>query len=340
MLLAIAILFNNCKEEVIAPSSISGDNYLIAFNHYHDVFVYNTLSKSLKQITNSIVDTSYYAWISGFSRNGEELFFTLDYMTSGKEDLMFCKRDDIFAYKIISGEINRITNTVYQEKEPILNPISNKIFFLSNESGISEIYSMNKDGNNKIKLTSNSRNKFSLSISPSGLEMIYTYSQNNSKSNIYLNNIDGNQEINLSNSVEEESNPVFFPDGQSILYNYYNSSTILHNEIFKLDLRTKTRTNITNGSKNFKNAKISSDAKYIICWFDDGAWIYCYLMDINGDNQIQLGKVFDYEFTPDAKYVIYSSLDGLHKYDITNKTDEVILNQQISGFNIEVAKLN
>ena len=62
-------------------------------------------------------------------------------------------------------------------------------------------------------------------------------------------------------------------------------------------------------------------------------------MDIDGKNQIELAKGVDMEFTQDGKYLIYQGQDGLHKFRISNKTDELILVQQIWSFNIEVATI-
>ena len=63
------------------------------------------------------------------------------------------------------------------------------------------------------------------------------------------------------------------------------------------------------------------------------------MLDIDGKNQIEIAKGLDMEFTPDGEYLIYQGLDGLHKFNISDKTTELILAQQFGGFNIEVSTL-
>ena len=63
-------------------------------------------------------------------------------------------------------------------------------------------------------------------------------------------------------------------------------------------------------------------------------------MDFDGTNQIYLGDGFDHEFTQDGKYLIYFTSDGLHKYNIDEKTNGQLLEIDMGNYlNIEISSI-
>ncbi|MBU0713630.1 MAG: hypothetical protein ABIJ40_16425 [Bacteroidota bacterium] len=330
------IFISNCNHKYE-----STDQIIIAFNNSKDVFIYDTFDQSLINITENLVDTLYWAEVSAFSDNGEELLFTLDYMKLENE-WMLSNRDDIYLYNVISGESRRITNNEYREINPKFSNDGEKIIYQSFENGNSDIFLINKDGSNKKLIVDNTGYEWYPTFSADGQNIFYL-SIRAGKTDIYMNTIDGKNEDNITNDQMEEGAPAISKDGNFIVYNVIESTINVGDfdkGMRKLDLNTRLVTQITagnNGVSGFDMCKISVDLKYIACRYFDASWLYIYLMDIDGNNQIELGKGIDVEFTQDGKFVIYQSNDGLHKYNIAEGTDELILNQDISGFNIEVS---
>ena len=147
--LIILLALISCKDNVVLPPSMNESDYIIAFEHLRDIFIYNTFDHSLYNLTEGLVDTFYHASVSEFSDSGEELLFTLDYLKAGYEDLLPCERDDIFLHNFATGETQRITDNEYREINPVFSKDGQTIVYQSFENGDSDIFSISRDGSNK-----------------------------------------------------------------------------------------------------------------------------------------------------------------------------------------------
>ena len=112
-----------------------------------DVYIYNIDNDTLKNITNDWFSDTQVSW----HPNGKDLLIVSD-----RDDNQLGKKADILnfidhdvessdIYKLIyksnlTYEIIRMTNTPFNESHPIYSPNSNKIAYLSDNSGINNIY--------------------------------------------------------------------------------------------------------------------------------------------------------------------------------------------------------
>ena len=342
--LIILLALLSCKDKVLLPPDVQEGEYVIVYEHLGDIYIYNTLDHSQYNLTESLVDTFYHASVSEFFDSGEELLFTLDYMKAGEEELQFSRRDDIFVHNILTGETQRITNNEYREINPVFSKDGQTIIYQSFENGNSDIFSMRRDGSNKKLIVGGDGIEWNPALSHDGQRLFYR-SIRNDKEDIYVNDIDGGNEINLTSSPLCEGNPAISRDGEFIAYEAIESIIDVGNfdkGLFRLDLFNLHKTQIVPGSDGvtgFSMPKLSMDSQQIAARYFDGSWLYVYLMDIDGENQVKIAKGRDMEFTQDDKYLIYLGQDGLHKFDLSNKKDELILDQEIGGHNIEVAAM-
>ena len=99
---------------------------------------------------------------------------------------------------------------------------SNAIVFVSTRDGNPEIYSMNADGTNPRRLTTNAATDEQPSRSRDGRRIVFS-SQRDGNPEIYIMNADGTGQQRLTNDLSvdgapQDSRPVFSPDGTKIVW--------------------------------------------------------------------------------------------------------------------------
>jgi Tol biopolymer transport system component len=108
-------------------------------------------------------------------------------------------------------------NTMYgQEKSfktPFPNSISGKIVFVSNRDGIDEIYAMNTDGSNQVRLTGTEAANCGPVLSPDGSRIIFYSFRNGIYPEIYVMNSDGTNQLRITNNSAYDVYPTWTPDG-------------------------------------------------------------------------------------------------------------------------------
>jgi len=101
-----------------------------------------------------------------------------------------------------------------------------KIAFVSDRDGYGEIYVMDPDGKNQIRLTNNDSKDVSPSFSPDGSKIAFVSDRDSYRDrygevyirNVYIMNVDGSEQVNLTNNPAIEEDPSFSPDGKKIAF--------------------------------------------------------------------------------------------------------------------------
>ena len=92
-----------------------------------------------------------------------------------------------------------------------------QIAFTTSRHGQSEIYSMNSDGENRTRLTSNEVYDWGASWSPNGRSIVFVSARDGIKVQIYVMNRDGTNQKRLTDGWHDNW-PSWSPDGQKIAY--------------------------------------------------------------------------------------------------------------------------
>ncbi|OUW61721.1 MAG: hypothetical protein CBD58_02850 [bacterium TMED198] len=133
--LAIEGIFRPCwspKKDAIAFIGNNGSS--------SDIYLYDLERDSLSSITNDFYSNDQISWTA----DGSNILFISDRgsynnlnSTRYKDDIF---QDDIYIVNIDNRKIQRLTDTPYNESYPIMNYNGDIISFISDESGINNIY--------------------------------------------------------------------------------------------------------------------------------------------------------------------------------------------------------
>lgn len=101
--------------------------------------------------------------------------------------------------------LRRVTDTPYNESRPVFMPGSDKIVFVTDESGAgTDIYSMNLDGSNRRRLTTDPGND----ANPVALQGVIAFdSDRTGTKQIWMMNSDGTDQTQLTSRLEGASDP-------------------------------------------------------------------------------------------------------------------------------------
>ncbi len=153
--------FDNLEEIFSAAWSPEGDK--IAFiglkQYYTDVYCYHIKEDRLEQFTDDIFSDFEPSW----SPDGSKIIFSSQRGCDGEIKKFKLSKDisrinyhqkDLFILDSESKEIHRVTNSPYEEDSPIWMKQKNEILFCSDESGITNFYTLNLE-TNKLTALSN-----------------------------------------------------------------------------------------------------------------------------------------------------------------------------------------
>ncbi len=122
-----------------------------------------------------------------------------------------------------------------------------KIAFNTNRDGNYEIYIMNADGSNAVRLTNHTEKDIGPSISPNGKKIAFT-SARDGNLELYVMNIDGTGLKRLTNTPHKEYNPQWSPDGKKLVYYYEKGDG--KDQIYIVNVDGTKPKNITNNTAN------------------------------------------------------------------------------------------
>ena len=133
---------------------------------------------------------------------------------------------DVFVANSDGSNEMRLTHSAGTDIRPTWGPRGEKLVFTSdrdfersrrNSEDLEEIYIMNADGSNQVRLTNNEVEDTDPHISPDGSKIVFV-SARDGNDEIYVMDIDGSNVVRLTNNDSVEEFPRWSPDGSRILF--------------------------------------------------------------------------------------------------------------------------
>ena len=182
-----------------------------------------------------------------------------------------------------------------------------KIVFASPRDGNYEIYSMNPDGSNQTRLTTNGASDYYPAISPDG-NRIALGSNRDGNYEIYVMNVDGTGQTRLTNHSQHDIMPAFSPDGRKIVFTSFRNG---NTDVWVMDADGSKQTRLTTNSAPDFEPVFSPDGNKIAFTSQRDGYGQVYLMNADGSAQTRVTSLFadeyDPSFNPDGSRIVFSS---------------------------------
>ncbi len=180
------------------------------------IYVMNADGSNPTRITNNSASDSQPSW----SPDGTKIAFVSD--RDGNSEIYVMNAD--------GSNQTRLTNDAGFDLDPAWSPDGTKIAFTSsrdfppvgNIANGFEVYVMNANGSNPVRLTNNSTLDAGPSWSPDGTKIAFN-TQRDGLPLIYVMNSNGSSQVNITQSTTLDSaDPEWSPDGTTIAFTSYN----------------------------------------------------------------------------------------------------------------------
>ncbi|MGB9735844.1 MAG: Tol-Pal system protein TolB [bacterium] len=191
-----------------------------------------------------------------------------------------------------------------------------KIAFVSKKTGKEQIYAMDLDGSDMVRLTYNNSINLSPVWSPDGNSLLFT-SYMHKNPDLYMLNLLSGSLTTLSNRKGLNISPSFSPDGREIAVSLSFSGSP---EIYLMNLEGKIIKQLTHTSGINVSPSFSPDGKKIAFVSDRAGGPQIYTMNVDGSDVQRVTFKGDYnascDWSPNGKRIVFSGLSSDGTFDI------------------------
>ena len=223
-------------------------------------------------------------------------------------------------YEVASSE-SKIINSKCLDTHPNWSPDYQKIVLsadcTSDKSSngakfmeFAEIYTMNKNGKGRIRLTDSGKN-FAPRWSPDSKKILFQSNRNRNEQ-VYIMNSDGSNQKNISNNSLSETLPDWHPEGDKIVFT--SGKKFVHRNIYTMDINGANKKKLTDFDDKaglLGGPRWSPNGKKILFTLNQQV----YTMNSNGSNMRDITpkgySVYTAAWSPTDNMVIISKSDDI-----------------------------
>ncbi|MBK9745796.1 MAG: PD40 domain-containing protein [Chloroflexi bacterium] len=179
---------------------------------------------------------------------------------------------------------------------PAWSPDGTRVAFVSDRAGVGlDIYIVNVDGSNLIRLTQDARIKGDPAWSPDSTQIAYWDREVSGDIHLFRINVNSRSLVRLSTRGQNNGMPAWSPDGA---YIYFDSDRDEAWGIYSIDPNGNHPTRLTDGGVNSGRAAVSPDNLQIAFVSDRGESDELYVMDADGSNVVRLTQNLAADHSP------------------------------------------
>jgi len=210
-LIALALALSACGTNEPTPNA--GPGRLVferVGNGLADVYAIDASGKNLEQLTTSLAIDDWAVW----SPDTLKILFQSDRIANPSAPVHF----QIYVMNTDGSSVGKLTAVDSADSyQPAWSPDGTKIIFGSNRDGNGEIYVMDPNGANVVRLTFDSSEDGQPAWSPDGSKIAFATARDGNDE-IYVMNPDGTAPVNLTNDPSSDLTPAWSADGSKIAF--------------------------------------------------------------------------------------------------------------------------
>jgi TolB protein len=126
--------------------------------------------------------------------------------------------DEIYEVTLKTGRLRQLTHNDAFDAWPVYSPDGSKIAFISDRTGVRQVWVMDVDGSDPVQLTFDDAAKEQLpDWSPDGSKIAFQ-SMGTGNGDLYVMDADGSDVRRLTSTPEADSGPAWSPDGTQVAF--------------------------------------------------------------------------------------------------------------------------
>lgn len=215
---------------------------------------------------------------------------------------------------------HKTSNAVYESITGLSGVFDTKVAFVAEDTNKKYIYIMDWDGERVRRITDGDEILLRPHWSPDGLNLAYTY-EKSKRWGIKITDLRTlkSEILLISQSVNITGD--FIPDSENLLI---SSSMQGSSNLYRLNIKTKNLTPLTNSINIDTSPSTDSSGKEIVYVSDRDSTPQIYIMDSDGKNSRRITFSGSYNTSPNFSYsgekIVYSGIiDGKHQIITINK---------------------
>jgi Tol biopolymer transport system component len=257
-------------------------------NGLQDLYTMDLNGKNLRQVTTSYAFEDWGSWSPDT--------FKILFMSNRIPDTSFTARFQIYVMNSDGSNVSQLTfpnpardstghvKDTTSNYHPAWSPDGTKIAFGSSRDTNPQIYVMDPNGSNVVRLTHNSAADGQPAWSPDGTKIAFA-TDRDGNNEIYVMNANGSVQVNLTNNAGSDLAPAWSPDGTKIAFQS-NRQTDFAVWVMNADGSNPTR--LTTPSTPNGAPSWSPDGTRIAYEQGGDLWV----MNVDGSRQIRITSGF------------------------------------------------
>jgi Tol biopolymer transport system component len=254
-------------------------------NGLQDIYAVDVRGGNLDQLTTSFAFDDWGAWSPDT--------FKIVYMSNRIPDTTFAPRFQIYVMNSDGSNVSQLTFPdlardtaghvidTTSNFHPAWSPDGTKIAFGSTRDSNPEIYVMDPNGSNVVRLTNNAAEDGQPAWSPDGSKIAFVSNRDGNAEIYVMNAANGSGLVNLTNNAGSDLAPAWSPDGAKIAFQS-NRETDFAVWVMNADGSNPAR--LTSPSPPSGAPNWSPDGTRIAYEQDGDLWV----MNVDGSRQIQI----------------------------------------------------